>query len=161
MKNIKCLFITSFVLFLSITEIQAQYGNGYGNNGYGRRRRSSIPATQTPQKEVKPPTAKEIVAGQMPKITELLELNAFEQAIMSTTLIKYVQQRIEIQILELTPEKTKESFEQIHKKQDAELKENLPADKYEAFVALQEDGFKRNKKKKKKKSKKKRKSKSE
>lgn len=94
----------------------------------------------------------------MPRITEALELNEFEQAVLSSVLKKYVQERIEAQILKLPPEKMAEVYENITKRQDEELKAGLPLEKYEAFVALQKDGvsktLKKNKKKKKEKRKK-------
>ena len=86
-----------------------------------------------------------------PGITEKLGLNPFEEAVLSTTLKKYLQERIELQILDLPPDKMRESYEKITLKQDEELMAGLPADKYEAFVELQKNGFKKVKEKKKKK----------
>ena len=157
-------FILLSILFGS-SEIYAQYGygsggygyGGRGNNGYGRQR-SSIPQAQETQKEPEPKTAEQLVDGEMPKITEALALNDFEQAVLSSVLKKYVQERIEARILKLPPEKMSEAFENITKRQDEELKAGLPLEKYEAFVALQKDGvsktLKKNKKKKKDKRKK-------
>ncbi|WP_339841095.1 hypothetical protein [uncultured Maribacter sp.] len=157
-------FILLSILFGS-SEIYAQYGygsggygyGGRGNNGYGRQR-SSIPQAQETQKEPEPKTAEQLVDGEMPKITEALALNDFEQAVLSSVLKKYVQERIEARILKLPPEKMSEVFENITKRQDEELKAGLPLEKYEAFVALQKDGvsktLKKNKKKKKDKRKK-------
>jgi len=90
----------------------------------------------------------------MPSITEALGLDPFEEAIVRTTLVQSVQQRIELQILELEPLKMKEEVEKIQRRQDAELKAGLPEDKYEAFVELQENRFRAKKKKDKKKKKK-------
>ncbi|SIQ75603.1 hypothetical protein [Maribacter ulvicola] len=166
-KIIQCSSLKVLVLLLILlgsSEIYAQYG--YGNNGYGSRggygygrQRSSIPQAQTPAEEPKPKTAEELVDGEMPRITEALGLNAFEQAVLSSVLKKYVQERIEAQILKLPPEKMAEVYENITKRQDEELKAGLPLEKYEAFVALQKDGVsktikKKNKKKKKEKRKK-------
>ena len=89
----------------------------------------------------------------MPSITEKLGLNPFEEAVLSTTLKKYLQERIELQILELPADKMRESYEKITQKQDEELMAGLPADKYEAFVELQKNGFKKVKEKKKKRKK--------
>ncbi|WP_300027482.1 hypothetical protein [uncultured Maribacter sp.] len=151
------------LILLGSSEIYAQYG--YGNNGYGSRggygygrQRSSIPQAQAPAEEPKPKTAEELVDGEMPRITEALALNEFEQAVLSSVLKKYVQERIEAQILKLPLEKMAEVYENITKRQDEELKAGLPLEKYEAFVALQKDGvsktLKKNKKKKKEKRKK-------
>ncbi|MBO0593074.1 hypothetical protein I2486_16855 [Cellulophaga sp. E16_2] len=144
--------IAILTLVLSSVEINAQYGNGYGRsgNGYGRQR-NSIPQAQTPQEEPKALTAEQIVDNEMPNITESVGLNPFEEAIVRTILTKSVQKRIELQILKLTPDKTREAMEKIVKEQEEELKEGLPEDKYEAFEKLQKERFKSKKKKKKKK----------
>jgi hypothetical protein len=128
----------------------AQYGYGYGNPyAYGRQR-SIVPQGPEPEKEAKPKTAAEIVETEMPKITEVLELNEFEEAVVASILTKYVQQSIELQILDLEPDKMREGMEKIRINQKAELKAGLPEDKYNALVDLQENGFKKTKKKKKK-----------
>lgn len=103
-----------------------------------------------PHKE-EPKTAEELVEAEMPKITEALELNAFEQAVVSSILTKYVQQRIELQILKLPKEQTMAALEKIAQDQNRELKQGLPVEKYEGFVELQENGYKGKKKRKKKK----------
>ena len=148
--------IAILALIVSSVEVNAQYGNGYGNgsgNGYGRQR-NSIPQAQTPQEEPKALTAEEIVDNEMPNITESVGLNPFEEAIVRSILTKSVQKRIELQILKLAPEKTREAMEKIVKEQEEELRAGLPEDKYEAFEKLQKDRFKtKNKKKKKKKNK--------
>jgi len=157
-------FIALFVLLLTGVELQAQYGygraSGYGY-GYGRGR-SAIPRTEAPApKEPAPKTAEEIVDGEMPKIAETLELNEFETAVLSSILKKYVQKRIELRILELTPDQMREGMEKITEAQDEELKAGLPLEKYEAFVQLQKDGLQKAQKKQKKKKRKEKKNKSE
>ncbi|MFD2098753.1 hypothetical protein [Flagellimonas iocasae] len=156
MKSLQTvIFLTFLMVFLSAGELAAQYGYGspygYGNR-YGRRQ-STIPQAQETPKEVTPPTAEEVVDQQMPSITEELGLNPFEEAVVRTTLVQSVQQRIELQILGLEPLKMKEEYEKIEKKQNEELKAGLPEDKYNAFLELQENRFKPEKKKKKKKKK--------
>ena len=138
-------------MLFSTSIIQAQYGNGYGNNGFGRRQSNIPQAQQTPEK-AEPLTAEEIVESQMPAISEALKLNEFEKAVVSTTLVKYMKQRIEIQILQLEANKMKEAYEKINLNQDAELKAGLPEEKFEAFLSLKEDGIKKTKRKKKKKN---------
>lgn len=151
-------FVVLFIGILTINDISAQYGYGspYGNNrGMYGRGRSYIPQAGPVgnQKDETPPTAEEIVDGQMPTITEAIDLDPFEEAVVRTTLIQSVQQRIELQILGLEPLKMKEEIEKIKQRQDAELKAGLPEDKYEAFMELQENQFKAKKKKGKKKGK--------
>ncbi len=173
--------VVLFILLLGASELQAQYGyggggygyggygggyGGYGRGGYGRgygRGRSAIPQAETPQKEPEPKTAAQIVDAEMPAIAETLGLDEFEKAVLSTTLKKYVQERIELQILKLPADKMREAYEKITLRQDEELKAGLPLEKYEAFVKMQKEGVakmqkaqkkaekKRNKKKKKKK----------
>ena len=87
------------------------------------------------------------------EITEALELNAFEEAVVSSVLTKYTQQRIELQILQLPKDKAREAYEKIAENQERELKQGLPPEKFEAFMELAENGFKAKKKKKKKKKK--------
>ncbi|NDV42766.1 hypothetical protein [Flagellimonas sediminis] len=158
MKNIKTLLILSFVAGLFVvTDMAAQYGYGYGGYGspyggrYGRGQ-SMIPnaGPTESKKDETPPTAEEIVDAQMPSITEELSLDPFEQAVVRTALVQSVQKKIEIQILEMEPLKTKEEFEKIDRNTQEELKMGLPEDKYNAFIALQENSFKADKKKKKK-----------
>ncbi len=161
--NLK-LLVVLFALLSIGTEMQAQYGYGrgygYGGGGYGYgRQRSAVPQNDMPQKEPEPKTAEEIVDTEMPAIAEALELNEFETAVLSSTLKKYVQERIEMQILKLSPEQMREGMEKITKKQDEELKAGLPIEKYEAFVAMQRDGVQKTQKKNKKEKKKKKKSK--
>jgi len=158
-------FLAVLLLLLTSSETFGQYGYGRGGYGYGRggygygRQRSAIPQAQETPKKVEPKTAEELVDGEMPSITEVLSLNEFESAILSSVLKKYVQERIEAQILKLPPEKMREVYESITKRQDEELKAGLPLEKYEAFVELQKKGvdktIKQNKKKKKKKKQKK------
>lgn len=145
------IYIASLFLFvLGISTLSAQYGYGYGNPyAYGRHR-SIVPQGPEPEKEEKPRTAEEIVEGEMPKIIEVLELNAFEEAVVSSILTKYVKQSIELQILDLEPDKMREGMENIRKNQKEELKAGLPEEKYNALVDLQENGYKSALKKKKK-----------
>lgn len=138
-------------LFLAIGLVSAHGQVGYTNQYYGAGNRG---VRQPPrEREVKPLTPEEIVAQQMPKLTEALELDEFEQAILSSVLTKYAKKHSELIILELPPEKMKESLEQIKKDQQQELEASLPPDKYEKLVTLQEKGFKKRKAKKRKKSK--------
>ncbi|MDL5514730.1 hypothetical protein QSE00_23165 [Arenibacter sp. M-2] len=159
MKTDKRLFFSVLFIVLSFPFLSAQYGYGngygYGYGGYGGygRQRNSIPQVQETPKEPEKLTAEQIVDQEMPGITEKLGLNPFEEAVLSTTLKKYLQERIELQILDLPPDKMRESYEKITQKQDEELMAGLPADKYEAFVELQKNGFKKVKEKKKKKKK--------
>ena len=168
--NIKHLLVV-FILLLGAPEIQAQYGYGYGGGGYGYggyngygRGRSSIPQAgpSTPEPP-KPKTADEIVDDEMPAISETLGLDEFEKAVLSTTLKKYVQERIELQILKLPADKMREAYEKITVRQDEELKAGLPQDKYDAFVKMQTEGVakmqKEMKKEEKRRKKKKKKSK--
>lgn len=154
-------FIMALFLFAG-AEAYSQYGYGYGGYGYGRgygygSQRSGIPQAQETPKKEEPKTAEEIVDGEMPSIIEALQLNDFESAVLSSVLKKYVQERIEAQILKLPPEKMREVYENITLRQDEELKAGLPLEKYEAFVELQKNGvaktIKNNKKQKKKKKK--------
>lgn len=149
------------LLFIMLgSECYAQFNRGMqggmGRNGMGRQR-SAIPRTQHNPEPPAPKTSEEIVDDQMPSITEALVLNDFEAAVVSSILKKYVQERIEAQILKLPPEKMGETFKDISERQDEELKMSLPPEKYEAFQALMKDGvsktIKKNKKKKRKKDK--------
>lgn len=176
MKTTLKYIIAFFIVLLSGAEVQAQYGYGgggygYGGGGYGNgygsgnmgRGRSAIPQAQTPVEEPKPKTAAEIVDGEMPAIAETLGLDEFEKAVLSTTLKKYVQERIELQILKLPGDKMREAYEKITVRQDEDLKAGLPIEKYDAFVKMQKEGVakmqKEHKKAEKKRKKKKKKSK--
>lgn len=131
--------------FVATFYAEAQYGT------MGRRR--IAPQTQDKPEPAEPMTAEEMVEAEMPKLLEVIDFSEFEQAILKSILTKYVQQRIEIQILKLEPEKTREAYEQINLKQDEELKASLPADKFEALKEYRENRGKKSKSKKRKKKK--------
>ncbi|WP_262420312.1 hypothetical protein [Flagellimonas meishanensis] len=156
LKKYKTLVILScFVGLISTHELVAQfgYGNPYGQRaGFGRQR-SIIPQSQSAPEETTPLTAEELVDEQMPSITEELALDPFEEAVVRTTLVKSVQQRMELEILGLEPLKMQEEVEKIKKRQDEEIKAGLPPEKFDAYLELQENKFKAKKKKKKKKNK--------
>jgi tRNA A37 N6-isopentenylltransferase MiaA len=118
--------------------------------------RSSLPRGPGPEVQKEDPkTAEELVEEQMPKITEALELNDFEQAVVSSILTKYVQQRIELQILELPEDKAREAYEKIADDQKAELEQGLPPDKFNGLMDIMENGYNSKKVKKDRKKKKK------
>ncbi len=135
-------------------EVNAQYGQNNRNSNRYSSRGSQIPRATENDREPENLTAEEIVEELMPKITEAIELNDFEQAVVTSILTKYVQQSIELQILKLPTIKTKEAGEKIRKNQKEELKAGLPEDKFNQLMELQEQGFNKMKKKKKKKNKK-------
>jgi len=155
-------FVIVLLLLAVIPAANAQYGynNGY-NNPYNRGRQSVIPRAPEPERKPENLTAEEIVNREMPRIIEAIELNDFEQAVVSSILTKYVQQSIELQILKLPPEKAREAAEKISKNQKEELQAGLPEDKFNKLVELQKQGYKKVKKQKKKEKKKKDKGKSE
>ena len=151
MKTTKKNLLVIIVTLLSLSWAQAQYGNGYGRQG---QRRNRIPQAQTPQKEQEPLTPEQMVDNEMPKIIERIQLNDFEAAIMRSTLLKFLKARNEIFLSNLPQRETQEAIAKLFEKQDEELKAGLPQDKYEAFVELKNNGFKKKKKKKKRKKKK-------
>jgi len=143
-KNLK-LVLVLFILLISAQETSAQYGTGgygYGNRDMYGRRMSVVPRGMTEmRKEPENLTAEQIVAQQMPAFKEALGLTAFEEAILRSVLTKYVQQRIELQILKLDPQKMKEQYVLIQENQENELQQSLPAEKFEAYMELQEENF--------------------
>jgi hypothetical protein len=153
MKTSKKHLFSILLVLVSIPVLQAQYGsgygNGYGNGGYGRGR-SAIPQAEEAEKKEEPKNAEQIVEAEMPALIEALELNEFEIAVLKTTLTKYVQEGIELRLLQLTPEKTWEGMESIALRQKEELKASLPEDKFEKLQAIQKEGYNKVKKKKKK-----------
>lgn len=165
MKTNTKFLIIAFIMMLAGAELKAQYGygRGYGyGSGYGYgygRQRSAIPQAQVETKEPEPKTAGQIVDDEMPAIAEAIDLNEFEVAVMSSILKKYIQKRIELQILKLEPDKMREALEKITEAQTEELKSGLSVETYEAFVELQQKGLtkakKENKREKRKKKKKK------
>ncbi len=151
MKANRLFFLPIFLLFICIPPMQAQYG--YGNGYYGQRR-SAVPRTEETPKKEEPLTAEEIVANEMPQITESLELNPFEQAVVSTILTKYMKQHLELQLLQLDEDQMRDGREKIKMNQDKELSAGLPEEKYQAFMDLHKKGYKKKKEKKEKKGKK-------
>lgn len=146
-KSLLHITVLLTVGLVGLQSVSAQYG--YGNR-YGRQR-STVPQAQEAPREPEKLTAAELVDERMPSITEALELNPFEEAVVRTTLTKYVQKKLELQILELEPQKMREEYVKLGKLQNEELKAGLPEDKYEAYLELEKNRFKAKKKKKKKK----------
>lgn len=146
MNTKRHILLTASAMLLFHSFVFAQY---YGNGGRYGRQRSAIPRTEEPVKKEDPLTAEEIVEREMPKITEHVGLNAFEEAVVRTILTKYVQQQIEMQILNLEPEQMREGLEKIRENQKADLKAGLPEEKYNALLEMQEKGIKKKKRKKK------------
>ena len=144
----------------SIYSMEAQYNTNspYGrqNSPYGRQN-SIVPRADDPQEEPKPLTAEEIVENELPKIIEAAELNPFEEAVVSSILTKYLKKTIELKLLELEPQKTRETLEKIRKDQNEELKAGLPEEKYNIIMEIQEKGLRKVQADKKKKRKKKKK----
>ena len=148
--NIKHIGLVFLFLLLGIPAVNAQYGY---NNGYSRNRGSGIPRIPDPERKPENLTAEEIVGKEMPKITEAIELNPFEEAVISSILTKYVQQTIELQLLKLPADKTREALDKIRENQKEELQAGLPEDKFNQLAELQRQGYSKMKKKKKKKKK--------
>ncbi len=146
--------LLTFLLLGGLIAAEAQYG--YGSNPYyGGRRRNVVPQAEAPPKEVEPKTAEELVSEEMPEIIQAVGLNDFEAAVVSSILTKYVQKRMELRILELSPEATREALERLGIEQRKELEEGLPQDKYQAMIELEESRYNTKKFKKKKKKRKK------
>ena len=84
-----------------------------------------------------------------------MSLDPFEEAVVRSVLVKSVQKRMELQIMQLEPQKMREEFEKTIKQQDAELEASLPPEKYQIYKEMRENPgkAKRKQKKKKKKSK--------
>ncbi|TAI48662.1 hypothetical protein [Flagellimonas allohymeniacidonis] len=156
MRRQTLILLVAITLFSGMETLFGQVGRGnrFGSR-YGRGQ-STVPQAQSAPKPPEPKTAEELVEERMPSISEALALDPFEEAVVRTTLVKYVQQRIELGILELEPDKMKEELEKISKNQDADIKAGLPPEKYESYMELQKNNFdtRKLKKKKKKKSKK-------
>ena len=127
-------------------------------NRFGRQR-SAIPRGPTAaQQEPEKLTAEEYVDQEMPKLIETMDLDPFEEAVVRSVLVKSVQKRMELQILNLEPEKMKEEFEKALKEQDAELEASLPPEKFKIYLEMRENKAKAMRKQKKKKKKDKNKS---
>ena len=145
-------FVVFIFIFLINGAVLAQVGSPYRQ--FGTRGAPVMPRTdERPREEPKALTAEERVDQQMPKILEVLEVNPFEEAVLRSILTKYVQKRIELQILALDPDKNQEALEKIQLEQDEELKQSLAPEQYEALQDLYKNNGKVKKKKKKKKSK--------
>ena len=146
------------ILGLIATDCLAQ--GTFGNRNMNRfgRGRTAIPQVQEPQKEPEPLTAEQYVDEQMPKVVETLELDPFEEAIMRSTLVKYVQKRMQLRILNLEPQKMKEAFEKLSQEQNEELKAALPEEKFQTYLAMLENPTKTQRESKKNKRKRKKKS---
>ncbi len=157
MMKVRIQIILTFTFLLlgnGLAEAQYRTGSPY----YGGRPNSIIPRSNDEKPEPKALTASEMVANEMPKISEAADLNEFEEAVVTSILTKYVQQTIELRLLELEPNKTRENLQKIKANQDAELKAGLPDEKYMVIKEIQEKGLnkvssQKKKEKKKKKSK--------
>jgi len=138
-------------LFFITIDLHSQFVN---QNRWGRQRRgSAIPEAQTPPPEPEKLTAEEYVEKEMPELIEVMELDAFEEAVVRTVLTNSVQKRMELQILQLEPQKMKEELQKIKQQQDEELKAALPEEKFQIYLELIENRSKAKRKQKKKKKK--------
>ncbi|MEM1336565.1 MAG: hypothetical protein AAF717_18730 [Bacteroidota bacterium] len=137
--------ITLLLLFGGYLNAQVGVGNRFG------RQRTAIPQAPTPPPEPENLTAEEVVEKEMPEIKKLMELDPFEEAVVRSVLEKYVQKRMELQILQLEPNKMKEEYLKIQEMQDAELKASLPEEKFQTYLELRENRSKVKRKQKKKK----------
>ena len=146
MKSIHSLFLITFFLLFGAS-LNAQVGM---QNRFGRQR-TAIPQAQEAPKEPEKLTAAQYVDKEMPEIKELMELDPFEEAVVRSILEKYVQKRMELQILQLEPKKMQEEYTKIQELQDAELKAGLPEEKFQTYLELRENRSKVKRKQKKKK----------
>lgn len=144
--------ITSTLVIITLfacSQMQAQFVN---QNRWGRQQgRTAIPQAQTPPPEPEKLTAEQYVDLEMPKLVEVMELDPFEEAVMRSVLVNSVQKRMELQILQLEPQKMKEEYEKLRVQQEKELKAALPAEKYELYLEMVENPTKAKRKQKKKK----------
>ena len=148
--------ITLRIIFFIVTtlfgtEMHAQFGNP---SRFGSQR-SAIPQgpTAAEQQEPEKLTAEQYVDKEMPNLIEVMSLDAFEEAVVRSILVKSVQKRMELQILKLEPKKMQEEFAKTIKIQDEALKANLPEEKYNLYLAMRENPTKTKRKQKKKKKK--------
>lgn len=144
---------TFFLLVLAAILSEGLHAQFMNQNRFGRGR-SVVPQGPTAaQQEPEKLTAEEYVEQEMPKLVETLSLDPFEEAVVRSVLVKSVQKRMELQILQLEPQKMKEEFQKIIKEQDAELKASLPPEKYQIYLDMRENPSKTKRKQKKKKKK--------
>lgn len=128
-------------------------GMGMGGMRNGRMGGSVVPQAETPPAEPEKLTADQAVDAEMPKITETLELDPFEEAVVRSILVRNVQKRMELQILNLEPQKMREGYQKLIKEQDEELKESLTPEKYQLYLEMRDNPEKTRRKQKKKKKK--------
>ncbi|MEO0570565.1 MAG: hypothetical protein AAF039_02595 [Bacteroidota bacterium] len=146
----KLSFLVFCVTAVLAAELNAQFIN---QNRFGRGR-TAIPqgptaADQEPEKL----TAEEYVEKEMPKFIETMSLDPFEQAVVRSILVKSVEKRMQLQILNLEPNQMREEFEKTIKVQDTELEASLPPEKYQIYLEMRENPSKTKRKQKKKKKK--------
>lgn len=143
-------FLLFFIAAFLCVELNAQFMN---QNRFGRGR-SAIPQGPTAaEQEPEKLTAEEYVDQEMPKFKETMGLDPFEEAVVRSVLVKSVQKRMELQILQLEPKKMREEYEKTIKEQDAELEASLPPEKYQIYLEMRENPSKAKRKQKKKKKK--------
>ena len=142
------------LLLLTLTLFGSMVNGQFMNQNQFGRQRSAIPRGPTAaQQEPEKLTAEEYVEQEMPKLIETMDLDPFEEAVVRSVLVKSVQKRMELQILNLEPKKMKEAFEKTIRDQDAELKASLPPEKYQIYLDMRENPTKTKRKQKKKKKK--------
>jgi len=146
-------FILGLILLL-IMGTQTVLSQVMNRNRYGAG--NPGPTAQS-QRQEEPKTAEEMIDIMMPKISESLKLNDFDEAVMRAILLKYMKKRLELRILELPDERTREILGQILKEEDAELRSSLSLEVYEGYKKISEEGLNWKKKEEKEKKKKERK----
>lgn len=131
------------VFFVCMTSVQAQCACSRPDNLTINKRTK---AERLAKSELyAPKTPEEIVDAQLPSISESLELDPFEEAVVRTSLIKSVQKTKELEILQLEQSEKQEAVEKIYKQLNTDLREGLSKEKYDAFTSLQKKSSKKKK----------------
>lgn len=137
MKAIQKITTSLFVLF-SISTISAQYGNSYGNNGYGVNRIGQMNQENEPEKPKEIPVEAK-VSKIMDRMTPELNLDELQVIAISTILKESIDAQGRILKQEPNQEEQINNFKIISENTDRKILELLNKEQKEKFIIFKED----------------------
>lgn len=137
MKAIQKIITSLFVLF-SISTISAQYGNSYGNNGYGVNRIGQMNQENEPEKPKEIPVEAK-VSKIMDRMTPELNLDELQVIAISNILKESIDSQGRVLKQETNQEEQTNNFKIISENTDRKILELLNKEQKEKFIIFKEE----------------------
>lgn len=137
MKTIQKIIASLFILF-SISTISAQYGNSYGNNGYGGNRIGQMNQESDLEKPKEIPVEVK-VSKIMERMTPELNLDELQVIAISNILKESIDSQGRVLKQETNQEEQTNNFKIISENTDRKILELLNKEQKEKFILFKED----------------------